>query len=151
MARYHPYFATSLQDFWGRRWNRMSSDILWQTVYDPTRESLAGVIGFGPAKGVAFIMTLVVSRAMHELIFYYITCGRKPTWEMAWFFVLHGLRIVMEAGLKRLARQKGWAPVNPAVFDGWVCDGHRFLVVGSARLEELTGRVQVQVRVGYKL
>lgn len=93
----------------------MSSDILWQSVCDPTRESLAGLIGFGPEKVVAVIMTLVVSRAMLELIFYYITCGRIPTWEMAWFFVLHGLCMVMEAGLKRLARQKGWAPVNPAV------------------------------------
>ena len=93
----------------------MSSDILWQSVFDPTRERLAGVIGFGPAKVVAVIMTLVVSGAMLELIFYYITCGTKPTWEMAWFFVLHGLCMVMKARLKRLTRQKGWAPVNPAV------------------------------------
>ncbi|EXB41562.1 hypothetical protein L484_013639 [Morus notabilis] len=111
----HPYFATSLQDFWGRRWNRMSSDILRQSVYDPTRDTLMGVIGFGPAKVVAIITTLVVSGIMHEMVLYYITCGKKPTWEMAWFFVLHGLCMVMEAGLKQLARQRGWGPVPPAV------------------------------------
>ena len=122
MARYelvplfnHPYLATSLQDFWGRRWNRMSSDILRQTVYDPARKSLAGIIGLGGAKVAATISTLVVSGIMHELVFYYITCGSKPTWEVAWFFVLHGLCMVMEAGLKRMAKLKGWSPLHPAV------------------------------------
>ncbi|XP_062086830.1 probable long-chain-alcohol O-fatty-acyltransferase 6 [Humulus lupulus] len=111
----HPYLATSLQDFWGRRWNRMSSDILRQTVYDPTRKSLEGITGLGAAKVVATISTLVVSGIMHELAFYYITCGSKPTWEVAWFFILHGLCMVLEAGLKRLAKVKGWTPLQPAV------------------------------------
>ncbi|KAL5576334.1 hypothetical protein UlMin_018033 [Ulmus minor] len=111
----HPYLATSLQDFWGRRWNRMSSDILRQTVYDPTRQRLSGVIGFGCAKVAATIATLVVSGIMHELVLYYITCGNKPTWEVAWFFVLHGFCMVLEAGLKHVGRVKGWDPIHPAV------------------------------------
>lgn len=111
----HPYLATSLKDFWGRRWNRMSSDILRQTVYDPTRKSLAGVVGLGGAKMGAMISTLVVSGIMHELVFYYITFGSKPTWEVAWYFVLQGLCMVLEAGLMRLAKLKGWTPLHPAV------------------------------------
>lgn len=110
-----PYLATSLQDFWGRRWNRMSSDILRQTIYDPTRHCLMGTVGVGPAKLVATITTLAVSGIMHEMVFYYITCGMKPTWEVTWLFVLHGLCMVLETGLKRLARVMGWPPVNPAV------------------------------------
>lgn len=115
----HPYLATSLQDFWGRRWNRMSSNILRQTVYDPTRHGLQGTIGIGPAKVVATITTLVVSGVMHELAFYHITCGMKPTWEVTWFFVMHGVCMVLETGLKHLAHAKGWPPVHPAVLVVW--------------------------------
>ncbi|KAH7545296.1 hypothetical protein FEM48_Zijuj01G0078600 [Ziziphus jujuba var. spinosa] len=110
-----PYLATSLQDFWGRRWNRMSSNILRQTIYDPTRHSLMGTIGVGPAKVLATITTLVVSGIMHEMVFYYITCGMKPTWEVTWLFVLHGICMVLESGLKRLGRVMGWPAVNPVV------------------------------------
>ncbi|XP_059639830.1 probable long-chain-alcohol O-fatty-acyltransferase 4 [Cornus florida] len=100
-----PYLATSLQDFWGRRWNRMSSNILRLTVYVPTRETLTGIVGVGPAKVVALITTLVVSGVMHEVVFYYITCGMRPTWEVTWFFVLHGLCMVFES----VFRAMGWS------------------------------------------
>ncbi|CAD6261268.1 unnamed protein product [Miscanthus lutarioriparius] len=32
-----PYLASSLRDFWGRRWNLMVSAILRPSVYDPVR------------------------------------------------------------------------------------------------------------------
>ncbi|KAF3451815.1 hypothetical protein FNV43_RR07911 [Rhamnella rubrinervis] len=115
----HPYLATSVQEFWGRRWNRMSSNILRQTVYEPTLHCLKGTVGVGPAKVVATITTLVVSGIMHELMFYHITCGMKPTWEVTWFFVLHGFCMVVETGLKHLARVKGWPSVKPAVLIVW--------------------------------
>ncbi|XAR65726.1 Long-chain-alcohol O-fatty-acyltransferase [Bertholletia excelsa] len=102
-----PYLATSLQDFWGRRWNRMSSYILRVSVYEPTRETLAGLIGSGRARVVAIITTLVVSGIMHEVILYYITCGRRPTWEVTWFFILHGLFM----GLEVAFRARYWSPL----------------------------------------
>lgn len=115
MARYElvplldrPYLATSLQDFWGKRWNRMGSNILRMTVYDPTREALTGIIGVSPAKLVAMITTLVVSGLTHELVFYYMTCGRRPTWEVTCFFVLHGVCMVLETGWKYWVRAEGW-------------------------------------------
>ncbi|KAM4072817.1 hypothetical protein ACB094_11G168200 [Castanea mollissima] len=77
-----PYLSTSLQDFWGRRWNLMVTSILRVTVYNPTHRS----------------MTL--SGLMHELIFYYM--GRlRPTWEIMCFFLLHGFCLVVEIVLKK--------------------------------------------------
>ncbi|TXG60101.1 hypothetical protein EZV62_014674 [Acer yangbiense] len=110
-----PYLATSLHDFWGRRWNRYSSNILRQVIYDPTRKALKGIVGYGPAKVVALIASLVVSGVMHELMFHYITCGKKPTWEVTWFFVLQGVCMTIEAGLNNLVWVKGWNPIHPAI------------------------------------
>ncbi|GAV65207.1 MBOAT_2 domain-containing protein [Cephalotus follicularis] len=122
MARYElmqifnkPYLAISLKEFWGRRWNRYSSYILRLTIYEPTQNSLKGVIGIGQAKVVALISTLVVSGVMHEMLFYYITCGRRPTWEVTWFFLLHGLCMIFEAGSMHFFRVMGWTLVHPAV------------------------------------
>jgi hypothetical protein len=123
MARYElvtlfnkPYLATSLQDFWGRRWNRLSSNILRQTIYEPTQNVLVGnFVGVGKARILAMITTLVISGIMHELMFYYISCGTRPTWEVTWFFVLQGISMVFEGALKYLARVKGWTPVHPTV------------------------------------
>jgi D-alanyl-lipoteichoic acid acyltransferase DltB (MBOAT superfamily) len=122
MARYElvtlfnkPYLATSLQDFWGRRWNWLSSNILRQTIYEPTQNVLVGFVGVGKARILAMITTLVISGIMHELMFYYISCGARPTWEVTWFFVLQGISMVFEGTLKYLARVKGWTPVHPTV------------------------------------
>ncbi|KAF9679366.1 hypothetical protein SADUNF_Sadunf06G0007500 [Salix dunnii] len=110
-----PYLATSLQDFWGRRWNRLSSNILRQTIYDPTQNVLVGFVGAGKARVLAMVTTLVISGVMHELMFYYISCGTRPTWEVTWFFVLQGISMAFEGALKYLARVKGWTPVHPTV------------------------------------
>ncbi|OMO61484.1 hypothetical protein CCACVL1_23482, partial [Corchorus capsularis] len=106
-----PYLATSLQDFWGRRWNRYSSNILRETVYSPTRNMLNGInyVGVGTARILALICSLVVSGVLHEMLFYYITCGKKPTLEVTCYFVLQGLAIALEAAVKKVALVKGWS------------------------------------------
>ncbi|BBH00667.1 acyl-CoA sterol acyl transferase 1 [Prunus dulcis] len=50
--------------------------------------------------------TFIVSAIMHELIFYYL--GRlPPTWEISWFFLLHGLCLVVEIAVKKaIAKRK---------------------------------------------
>ncbi|THG07869.1 hypothetical protein TEA_007767 [Camellia sinensis var. sinensis] len=40
-----PYLATSLQDFWGRRWNLMVTSILRPTVYVPIRSISTRILG----------------------------------------------------------------------------------------------------------
>ncbi|KAL6990680.1 hypothetical protein U1Q18_008799 [Sarracenia purpurea var. burkii] len=95
-----PYLSTSLQDFWGRRWNLMVPRTLRPTVYDPVLGFSTRIVGRKWAPLPAVFSTFVVSALMHELIFYYL--GRKkPTWEITWFFLLHGACLVVEIAVKK--------------------------------------------------
>ncbi|KAF5445925.1 hypothetical protein F2P56_031598 [Juglans regia] len=95
-----PYLTSSLQDFWGRRWNLMVTNILRITVYDPIRHAATRVIGHkNLTHSLAVFATFVVSGLMHELVFYYL--GRlRPTWEITLFFILHGCCLTVEILLK---------------------------------------------------
>ncbi|OWM81330.1 long-chain-alcohol O-fatty-acyltransferase-like [Punica granatum] len=95
-----PYLATSLQDFWGHRWNLFVSGLLRATVYHPARSLFAPVTGHKFASPLAMIATFTVSGLMHELIYYYVSRVR-PTWEVTWFFVLQGVCVVAEVAAKR--------------------------------------------------
>ncbi|KAM6601942.1 hypothetical protein CsatA_021551 [Cannabis sativa] len=104
-----PYLSTSLQDFWGRRWNLMASAILRPTVYVPVRTITSRWIGRKWAPVPAVIAAFLVSGIMHELIFYNI--GRlKPTWEVTWFFVLHGICLAAEVSVKKAVNEKWRLP-----------------------------------------
>ncbi|KAI3823824.1 hypothetical protein L1987_05267 [Smallanthus sonchifolius] len=120
-----PYLATSLQDFWGKRWNLMVTGVLHPTVYLPVRSVSGRYLRKELAPFPAVIASFIVSGLMHELIFYYI--GRlKPTWEVTWFFVLHGLLAGMEVVVKRIV---GGRFRVPAVVSGPLALG---LVMGSS-------------------
>ncbi|KAH7544127.1 hypothetical protein JRO89_XS15G0112800 [Xanthoceras sorbifolium] len=98
-----PYFSSSLQDFWGRRWNLMVTNALRHAVYKPVRSYVGKALPrrwdpLAPMMGL--MAAFLVSGLMHELIFYYVT-RVTPTWEVTWFFVLHGACLVGELGLKR--------------------------------------------------
>ncbi|CAK7330970.1 unnamed protein product [Dovyalis caffra] len=104
-----PYFATSLQDFWGSRWNLTVTSILRPTVYEPTRNIGSHLIGRKWAPLPAVFATFVVSAIMHEIIFYYL--GRvKPTWEVTWFFLLHGFCLTVEIALKKVLNGRWQLP-----------------------------------------
>nr|GLL28724.1 acyl-CoA--sterol O-acyltransferase 1-like isoform X1 [Ipomoea trifida] len=95
-----PYLSASLQDFWGRRWNLMVNRILRPTVYNPVLSVSAKYLGRKWATFPAVMATFVVSGLMHELIFFYL--GRiKPTWEITWFFLLHGACVSVEVAVKK--------------------------------------------------
>ncbi|KAK6917827.1 Wax synthase domain [Dillenia turbinata] len=95
-----PYLSTSLQDFWGYRWNIMVTRILRPTVYVPVLNYSTRILGRKWAPLPAVFSTFIVSAIMHELIFYYL--GRvRPTWEITGFFLLHGLCLVIEIVLKK--------------------------------------------------
>ncbi|KAL2329312.1 hypothetical protein Fmac_022739 [Flemingia macrophylla] len=96
----NPIRSTSLQDFWGRRWNLMVTTILRPTVYEPTLRAAMPFLGPRWAPLPAVLGTFVVSGLMHELILFYI--GRlRPTFLMTAFFLLHGLCLTLEIVLKR--------------------------------------------------
>ncbi|XP_014523016.1 acyl-CoA--sterol O-acyltransferase 1 [Vigna radiata var. radiata] len=96
----NPLLSTSLQDFWGRRWNLMVTSILRPTVYEPTMKAALKVVGPTWAPLPAVMGTFVVSGLMHELILFYL--GRsEPTFRMTCFFLLHGMCLMVEIALKR--------------------------------------------------
>ncbi|XP_073147468.1 long-chain-alcohol O-fatty-acyltransferase-like [Henckelia pumila] len=95
-----PLLATSLQDFWGRRWNLPSSGILRPTVYRPIRRISERVLGKSWALSLAIVATFAVSGLMHQLLYYFLSRVR-PTWEMTWFFVLHGFCVAAEVAAKK--------------------------------------------------
>ncbi|KAL1324703.1 hypothetical protein HN51_034859 [Arachis hypogaea] len=96
----NPLLSTSLQDFWGRRWNLMVTSILRPAVYQPSLKATMNVVGPSWAPLPAVFATFVVSGIMHELILYYM--GRMPpTLRMMEFFVLHGLCLMVEIVLKK--------------------------------------------------
>ncbi|KAI9124050.1 hypothetical protein K1719_005350 [Acacia pycnantha] len=95
-----PYLSSSLQDFWSRRWNIMVTQILRPTVYEPAYSLSIGIMGPKWASLPAVFTTFLVSGLVHELMFYYL--GRvTPTWEVTWFFILHGLCLMVQIGLKK--------------------------------------------------
>ncbi|KAL4585407.1 hypothetical protein LXL04_010027 [Taraxacum kok-saghyz] len=106
-----PYLATSLQDFWGRRWNVMVNRILHPSVYEPTRILSVKVVGRLWAPVPAILATFLVSGLMHELIFFYFTRA-WPTWEVMYFFGLHGVCLVLEVVIKKATRYKWSLPNN---------------------------------------
>ncbi|KAF9664430.1 hypothetical protein SADUNF_Sadunf16G0018100 [Salix dunnii] len=104
-----PYLSTSLQDFWGRRWNLMVTSILRPIAYEPIVTTCKNVIGLKWAQGIAILGTFAVSALMHELIFYHL--GRvKPTWEITWFFLLHGVCLTVEIALKKAVKGRWQFP-----------------------------------------
>ncbi|KAL1372748.1 hypothetical protein HN51_002844 [Arachis hypogaea] len=103
-----PYLSTSLQDFWGRRWNIMVNRVLHPTVYDPVVRVSSHVVGRKWAPLPAVMATFAVSGLMHELVFYSFkrekpnTLERwEPSWDSLCFFLIHGACLTMEIGVKK--------------------------------------------------
>ncbi|XWS11281.1 hypothetical protein CRYUN_Cryun38cG0070700 [Craigia yunnanensis] len=108
-----PYLATSLQDFWGSRWNLMVTRILHPAVYKPIRRISTRIMGPKWASLPAVLGAFAVSGLMHELIFYYFT-RVYPTWEVIWFFILHGICVAIEVAMKKLIPTDRWR-LYPAI------------------------------------
>ncbi|ESW18539.1 hypothetical protein PHAVU_006G049700 [Phaseolus vulgaris] len=102
-----PYLSTSLQDFWGRRWNLMVTGILRPAVFHPVYSISTRFVGPSCAFSSAVFATFVVSGLMHELIYYYLTRA-PPTWEVTCFFVLHGVCTAAEVAVKKVLLRRGW-------------------------------------------
>ncbi|KAM7478380.1 hypothetical protein LguiA_026593 [Lonicera macranthoides] len=102
-----PYLSTTLQDFWGRRWNLPVTNVLRDTVHNPVRSALGPAFGYEGAKVAAVLATFMVSGLMHELYFYNMTRA-SSNWELTQFFLLQGVGLVVERWLKKVAGDK-WA------------------------------------------
>ncbi|CAN6812868.1 unnamed protein product [Brassica oleracea] len=109
-----PYLATSLQDFWGRRWNLMVPAILRAAVYSPMRRVSQRRMSSGSALFPGVLAAFIVSGLYHELLFYYLT-REVPTWEVTWYFVLQGVFTAAEIALKKKTTVTQPWQLTPAV------------------------------------
>ncbi|CAN1238667.1 Probable long-chain-alcohol O-fatty-acyltransferase 5 [Linum grandiflorum] len=112
-----PYLATSLQEFWGRRWNLVVSNVLRPTVYVPVKLAAGRVVGRRWASLLAVVAAFVVSGLMHELLYYYMN-RVGPTWEVTWFFVIHGVCVAAEVAVKKKFNEKDSSLLLPAAVSG---------------------------------
>lgn len=103
-----PYLTTSLEDFWGRRWNLTVSEILRLTIYNPLRTVCIPAMGPELGSYAAVFATFTVSGLMHEALFYYYTRA-EPTWEVTVFFLVQGACVVTEKAVKKRYRES-WQP-----------------------------------------
>ncbi|CAH2069874.1 unnamed protein product [Thlaspi arvense] len=108
-----PYVATSLQDFWGRRWNLMVTAILRSSVYSPVRQICEHLVNPEWAIIIGVLATFIVSGVAHEALFVGLT-REPPSGEVTWFFVLHGVCTVVEVWVKKKTFVGRW-PVRPVV------------------------------------
>ncbi|GMN53675.1 hypothetical protein TIFTF001_022798 [Ficus carica] len=102
-----PYLSTSLQDFWVNRWNLAVRRIMRPAVYDPILRFWTPLVGSKWAQIPAIVGSFLVVGLVHELVYYYVA-RVPPTWEVAWFFVLHGMCLTAEIGLKRALATDTW-------------------------------------------
>lgn len=114
----HPYLSTSLQDFWGRKWNRVAANSLKTTIFYPILNSTSRVLGRKRAAILALVATFVVSDLMHEIIFYYLG-RRRFGGGIPIFFIFQGIFVATEIVLKKKLEEKWRLPqkiIGPLVF-----------------------------------
>ena len=128
-----PWAATSLSDFWGRRWHQVFRHIFVQFGYRPARTV------FGPLGGVLGVFLL--SGTMHDICIWSLARG-TDFGKIGGFFVLHGVGVVVEQAYERVTRRKvqgfaGWLwamsfllATGNLVVDAWLTRGF----IGSAVL-----------------
>ncbi|AED96621.1 wax synthase-like protein [Arabidopsis thaliana] len=108
-----PYLATSLQEFWSRRWNLMVPAVLRPAVHIPVQRFCAPLLGLHRAFYAGMLATFIVSGLMHELIYFYVI-RKSPTWEVTCFFLLHGVVTCLEIAMKRMR----WLPTPRRAVSG---------------------------------
>ncbi|CAA7021118.1 unnamed protein product [Microthlaspi erraticum] len=109
-----PYLATSLQDFWGRRWNLMVPAILRPAVYAPMRRVSERRMSSSWALFPGILAAFVVSGLVHELLFFYLT-REMPTGEVTLFFALQGVCTAAELAVKKRTTVMQRWQFSPAV------------------------------------
>ncbi|XP_057765014.1 acyl-CoA--sterol O-acyltransferase 1-like [Salvia miltiorrhiza] len=142
----HPYLSTSLQDFWGRRWNRVAAGALKSTIFYPTLNGTSRLLGRKWAAIVAAVVTFVVSDVMHEVIFYYM--GRvKFGGGIPTFFIFQGICVVIESTIKKRMEAKWRLPQTIIGLLVFVFNLSTFMLLALPELLEL--RVDDRVLAEY--
>ncbi|KND00940.1 uncharacterized protein SPPG_04041 [Spizellomyces punctatus DAOM BR117] len=110
-----PFLATSLRDFWNRRWNVLTKGELRDLVYLPVLRGLGcpeyvkDKVNFpvSPWKHlVAGMATFIYSGLMHEYIMW-MFFGKMDGEQLA-FFTLQGVGVCLEVGFTKLLARLGF-------------------------------------------
>eukprot|EP00963_Diacronema_lutheri_P007152 scaffold626_cov337-Pavlova_lutheri.AAC.37 len=115
-------------DFWGRRWNMMTANLLKAVVYSPIVEG--NLVRISPFNGrasptrvaLAICATFVVSGIMHEIV--YVFAAGRTHFEWFMFFAAQGPLLLLEKAVQdkfKSGRTGGneWF-LTPALRDGLV-------------------------------
>ncbi|KAL1804169.1 hypothetical protein ACET3Z_032816 [Daucus carota] len=94
-----PYLSTSLRDFWGRRWNLISTKILRSTIFSPIFQYTSKTLGHAGALIFSIMGTFLVSALMHALLYYQVF-RVLPSWSFLCFFVFQGLCLIIEGAMR---------------------------------------------------
>ena len=87
---HYPFFATSLREFWSRRYNLLVSTLLKESIFDPLRRS------FGCSSSVAAFSSFVISAILHGHVAL-AGFGAKSPVPACLFFLLQGVACCVEA------------------------------------------------------
>ncbi|EOA13670.1 hypothetical protein CARUB_v10026743mg [Capsella rubella] len=109
-----PYLATSLQDFWGRRWNTIVPTILKPAVYKPMRQVSERRMSSDWALYLGTLVTFTVSGLVHDLLFFYLT-REMPTGQVTLFFMLQGVCLAAELAVKKKTTVTQRWQLSPAI------------------------------------
>jgi hypothetical protein len=83
----HPLLATSLRDFWGRRWNITFRDLAHRHIFIP-------LLARGAKPWVAALCVFAASAFIHEYLV--LMCAGAYVGMMTAFFMLHGVLCIAE-------------------------------------------------------
>ena len=90
----HPLLSTSLSQFWGQRWNPVIMRALQDSFYVPLRR-------LGAHRAVAVLGCFAGSALLH-CVPQYLATGFRDAVCMCSFFLLHGVLVLAEIGVKGL-------------------------------------------------
>ncbi|KAH7425441.1 hypothetical protein KP509_11G054100 [Ceratopteris richardii] len=140
----NPFSASSLSDFWGRRWNLFVSSLIRETVYNPILIALSGGRqqygakvssscsdiskgNFRPERDICRLNSGVEGYAAANSLmpendvrhFSPSTLqarAKAATWEVTCFFVLHGVASILEVFVRRKFLVRKILPKPIAIF-----------------------------------
>jgi D-alanyl-lipoteichoic acid acyltransferase DltB (MBOAT superfamily) len=102
-----PMRATSLSDFWGRRWNLAFHELAVQLIYNRVR----GRIGLAPA----VLLTFLASGVVHDLV---ISVPARGGYGLpTLYFLLQGAGVIVE---RRFRLSSAWAGRVRVVLVAWL-------------------------------
>ena len=106
----YPLFSQSLREFWGRRYNRLTSTVFNESIFKPIKQ-------YSSSPVIASLVTFIISGLLHAHIVLIDFNGRQSIWPTFGFFFLHGILCCAESYWRiRLPAPVGWLVTHLILF-----------------------------------